>query len=430
MKAYKTQIYLNPKQVQLIEQTFGNCRYLYNSFISYNINLYEKEKKFISGYDFSKKINNDPETPEWLKLSPSKANKQSIMNAEKAFKKFFNKKGGFPNFKSKNNDKQSFYLIGTFHIERHRIFLPVLKWVKLSEYGYIPTDKKIKSVTVSRRNGRYYVSCLVEEISPEYFNEFTEGIGIDVGIRKTAVVEDEIFININNTDRVRKLVYKLKKFQKKLSKLQLFHKQQKRKLYECRNYQKLRRKISRLHERLERIRFDYINKITKYIIDRKPRSITIEDLNIKGMMKNRSFARSLAEQKIGYFFKKLEEKCLFHGIELRKIDRFFPSSKLCSACGFKNPELKLQEIWTCPNCSVTHDRDKNASLNIKQAQNFKILCPSVMTLKPTAGTAGSKACGSSSIEVVDLSTKRDGRKQEGYSLNNFKMRIVPINGHV
>lgn len=164
MKAYKTEIKPNKKQIELLHQTFGNTRYIYNQFISYNFKRLENNQPIISGYDYSKMINNDPNRPDWLIKSPSKAIKQAIMNGEKAIWDYLNGKKGKPNFKKKTKNN-SFYLTDNIKVERHRIFLPKLKWVQLKEFGYIPNN--IKSVTVSMKNRRYYVSCLTHEIKDE-----------------------------------------------------------------------------------------------------------------------------------------------------------------------------------------------------------------------------------------------------------------------
>ena len=165
MKAYKTEIKPNKEQIRLIHQTFGNTRYVYNQFIELNFKRLDENQDIISGYDYSKIINNDPERPDWLVKSSSKAIKQAIMNAEKALRGYLKGDKGKPRFKKKTQDN-SFYLIESIKVERHRIFLPKLKWVRLKEFGYIPNN--VKSVTVSMKNGRYYISCLVHETKDEY----------------------------------------------------------------------------------------------------------------------------------------------------------------------------------------------------------------------------------------------------------------------
>ena len=166
MKTFKTEIYPTKNQIKLIHQTCGNTRYLYNQFTQFNLERLKKNEPVVSGYDYSKMINNDPNIPSWLKTVSSKALKQAIMNANSALWDYLKGTKGKPNFKKKSKDN-SFYLTDTIKVERHRIFLPTLKWVRLKEYGYIPTD--ITSVTVSVKNGHYYISCLLRLINQKKF---------------------------------------------------------------------------------------------------------------------------------------------------------------------------------------------------------------------------------------------------------------------
>lgn len=207
MKAYKTEIKPNKKQIELLHQTFGNTRYIYNQFISFNFDRLKNNEPIMSGNDYSKMINNDPNRPDWLIKSPSKAIKQAIKNGEKAIWNYLNGKKGKPNFKKKTRDN-SFYLIGTIKVERHRIFLPVLKWVRLKEFGYIPNN--VKSVTVSMKNGRYYVSCLTHEVKDERIITSNEGIGIDFGLKDQFITKNETIPSINKSKQVKKLEKKIK----------------------------------------------------------------------------------------------------------------------------------------------------------------------------------------------------------------------------
>ena len=180
MKAYKTEIYPTKSQIKLIHQTCGNVRYIYNQFIVFNFERLKKNEPVVSGYDYSKMINHDATIPSWLKTVSSKALKQAIMNANGALWAYLKGNKGKPIFKKKSKDN-SFYLIEGIKVERHRIFLPTLKWVRLKEYGYIPKD--ITSVTVSVKNGRYYISCLSKTETDERIATSGEGIGIDFGLR-------------------------------------------------------------------------------------------------------------------------------------------------------------------------------------------------------------------------------------------------------
>ena len=389
MKAYKTEIKPNKKQIELLHQTFGNTRYIYNQFISFNFDRLKNNQPIMSGNDYSKMINNDPNRPDWLIKSPSKAIKQAIRNGDKAISDYLKGKKGKPNFKKKTKDN-SFYLIENIKVERHRIFLPVLKWVRLKEFGYIPNN--VKSVTVSMKNGRYYVSCLTHEVKDERIITSNEGIGIDFGLKDQFITKNETIPSINKSKQVKKLEKKLKQKQRALSRKyennminKVYYKTGKKKghlkdyewerpLHECKNLNKNQRLVNKLYERIARIRTDYNQKALQSILKQKPSFIVIEDLNIKGLMKNKHLSKAISNAQWYKSRQFLTHQCEKLGIELRLAPRFYPSSKLCSCCGYKNTELKLKErTWTCPKCSVVHDRDKNASLNLEQCQNYTVL---------------------------------------------------------
>lgn len=386
MRSYKTEIQLNKKQKQIFSQTVGVCRFVYNLYIAHNKEVYEKEKKFISGMDFSKWLNNDfiPINPEyaWIKGVYAKAVKQSIMNAEKSFKRFFTCLSKFPRFKKRKNQDVKMYFVKNdakmmIQCERHRIKIPTLGWVKLKEFGYLPTKSIIKSGTLSQKAGRYYVSVLVEEDSKIQNETFNDGIGIDLGIKDFAIIsnQDKPIKNINKTSKVKKLEKSLKRQQRKLSrKYESLKKQNKRKGEATRqNIQKQVLKVQTLHQRLSNIRENHINQTINSVIKQKPSFVTIEDLNVRGMMKNKHLAKAVAQQSFNQFRVKLVSKCNNNGIELRIVDRFYPSSKLCSCCGHKKVDLKLSDrIYICENCENEMDRDKNATMNLKNAKVYKI----------------------------------------------------------
>ena len=389
MKAYKTEIKPNKKQIELLHQTFGNTRYIYNQFISFNFDRLKNNQPIMSGNDYSKMINNDPNRPDWLIKSPSKAIKQAIRNGDKAIWDYLNGKKGKPNFKKKTKNN-SFYLTDNIKVERHRIFLPKLKWVQLKEFGYIPNN--IKSVTVSMKNGRYYVSCLTHEIKDEKISTSSYGIGIDFGLKDQFITKNETIPSINKSKQVRKLEKKLKQKQQALSRKyennminKVYYKtgmkkghlkdyEWERPLHECKNLNKNQRLVNKLYERITRIRTDYNQKALQSILKQKPSFIVIEDLNIKGLMKNKHLSKAISNAQWYKSRQFLTYQCEKLRIELRLAPRFYPSSKLCSSCGYKNTELKLKErTWTCPKCNVVHNRDKNASLNLEQCQNYTVL---------------------------------------------------------
>lgn len=367
-----------------IHQTIGVSRFIYNFYIAHNKEVYEEENKFVSGMDFSKWLNNEfiPNNPDkdWIKEVSSKATKQAIMNGEKAFKKFCKGKSDFPKFKKKKNQGIKAYFPKNnktdWTIERHRIKLPTLGFIRLKEFGYIPVNSIVKSGTISQKADRYYVSILVEESIHINNKAYSEGIGLDLGLKDFAICSNGLTKkNINKTNTVRKTEKKLKREQRKLSRkyesLRIRNKKEKGEATR-QNVQKQIVKVQKLHQRLTNIRTDYINKTVSELIEQKPSFITIEDLNIKGMMKNKNLARSIAQQKFYEFTAKLISKANQNNIEVRIVDRFYPSSKLCSCCGEIKKDLKLKDrVYKC-SCGLSIDRDLNASINLKNAKKYKI----------------------------------------------------------
>uniref|UniRef100_UPI001E37A602 RNA-guided endonuclease InsQ/TnpB family protein n=1 Tax=Clostridium haemolyticum TaxID=84025 RepID=UPI001E37A602 len=361
LRAYKVEIKPTQEQSIKIHKTIGVSRFIYNFYIAHNKAIYEKENKFISGMQFSKWLNNEyiPNNQDkiWIKEVSSKATKQSIMNGEKAFKRFFKGLSGFPKFKKKKNQDVKAYFPKNnktdWTIERHRVKIPTLGWMRLKEFGYIPTNVKVKSGTVGYKANRYYVSILVEEMDIVVPNPTNEGIGIDLGLKDFAICSNgDEFKNINKTSRVRKVEKKLKREQRKLSRkyesLKTRNKNIKGGKATRQNIQKQIVKVQKLHEKLTNIRTDYINKTVSEIVKQKPSYITIEDLNISGMMKNKHLAKSVAQQKFYEFRTKLTSKCNQNNIELRVVDRFYPSSKTCSCCGAIKKDLKLSDrVYKC-----------------------------------------------------------------------------------
>lgn len=394
LKAYKTEIKPTLEQKQKINQGIGICRWLYNQYVAKNIELYQmfkegkipKEDSFISANDFDKYINNEIKVLEeysWINLCGSKARKKAICNAETAFRRFFKGVSKFPRFKKKKDQEVKLYFPknnkGDWKVERHKIMIPTLKKVRLKEYGYIPINAKIISGTVSMKADRYYVSVICEIANPNADNVPTnKPIGIDLGIKDFAILSNgEVKKNINKTQRVKKLEKKLKREQRKLSRkyesLKKTNKNEKEETATRRNIQKQIAKVQRLHQRLFNIRTDYINKCVSEVVGQNPSSITIEDLNVKGMMKNRCVSKAISKLKFYEFRVKLENKCRQHNIELRIVDRWYPSSKLCSDCGNVKKGLTLNDrIYKCDCCGLEIDRDLNASYNLREAKIYKI----------------------------------------------------------
>lgn len=389
LKSYKTEINPTFKQKQIINRTIGVCRYVYNFYLAYNKETYETEKRFVSGMEFSKWLNNEFVTNNsefhWIKEVSSKSVKQSIMNAERAFKNFFKRKSQFPKFKKKGKSDVKMYFVKTdakviIPCERHRIKIPTLGWVRLKEKGYIPTNPNthiIKSGTVSYKAGRYYISVLAEEQeqSKPLLNNF--GIGVDLGVKDFAICYNgKAYNNINESSQIRKLEKKLKREQRGLSRKYEDYKKLNKNLKGVatrQNIQEQTLKVQKLHLRLKQIRSDYINKVISELVKTKPMWITIEDLNVGGMMKNRHLSKAIAQQKFFEFRTKLSVKCKEYGIELRIVDRFYPSSKTCHNCGCIKSDLKLSDrVYHCNECGYIEDRDFNASLNLRDCLIYKL----------------------------------------------------------
>ncbi len=384
-RAYKIEINPTDDQKSKIHQTIGVSRFIYNFYIAHNKEIYEKEGKFVSGMDFSKWLNNEyipnNQDKKWIKEVSSKATKQAIMNGDKAFKDFFKKAKGFPRFKKKKNQDVKAYFPKNnktdWTLERHRVKIPTLGWVRLKEFGYIPKNSVVKSGTVSQKADRYYVSILVEETYIKISNPNNEGLGIELGIKEFAICSNgNKFKNINKTSTVKKIEKKLKREQRKLSRkyesLKIRNKNIKEGRATRQNIQKQVVKVQRLHQRLANIRTDYINKTVFSIVKQKPSYITIEDLAVSNMMKNKHLSKAISSQKFFEFKTKLMSKCKQNNIELRIVDRFYPSSKTCSNCGKIKKDLKLSDrIYKC-DCGFTIDRDLNASINLKNAKEYKI----------------------------------------------------------
>ena len=382
LKSFKTEINPSEEQKVKIHKTIGTCRFIYNFYLAHNKELYDKGEKFMSGKSFSVWLNNEylPQNPDklWIKEVSSKSVKHSIENGCIAFTRFFKHQSAFPNFKKKGKSDVKMYFVKNnpkdCRCERHRINIPSLGWVRIKEKGYIPTTKDgyvIKSGTVSMKADRYYVSVLVEILNNKIANNSNAGIGIDLGLKDFAIVSNgKTYKNINRSARLKKLEKQLIREQRSLSRR--YENLKKGESTQKANIQKQRLKVQKLHHRIDNIRTDHINKTIAEIVKTKPSYITIEDLNISGMMKNRYLSKAVASQKFYEFRIKLQAKCNENGIELRVVDRWYPSSKTCHCCGAIKKDLKLSDrIFKC-DCGYTEDRDLNAALNLRDAMTYEV----------------------------------------------------------
>ena len=382
LKSFKTEINPSEEQKVKIRKTIGTCRFIYNFYLAHNKELHENGKKFMSSNKFRVWLNNEylPKHPDysWIKEAYSKAVTQAVNNGQTAFTRFFNHKSAFPRFKKKGKSNVKMYFVKNnpkdCHCERHRINIPSLGWVRIKEKGYIPTTKDgyvIKSGHVSIKADRYYVSVLIEIPDNRIANNSNEGIGIDLGLKDFAVVSNGTsYKNINKSAKLKKLEKQLIREQRSLSRK--YENVKKGGSTQRANIQKQRLKVQKLHHRIDNIRTDYINKTIAEIVKTKPSYITIEDLNVSGMMKNKHLSKAVASQKFYEFRTKLQAKCNENGIELRVVDRWFPSSKTCHCCGTIKKDLKLSDrTFTC-DCGYIEDRDFNAALNLRDATTYEV----------------------------------------------------------
>ena len=382
LKSFKTEINPTEEQKARIRRTIGTCRYVYNFYLGHNKALHDNGEKFMTGKSFSLWLNNEyiPDNPDktWIREVYSKAVKKSIEDGCTAFTRFFKHQSDFPKFKKKGKSDVKMYFVRNnpkdCQCERHRLKIPTLGWVRIKEKGYIPTTKAgymIRSGTVSVKAGRFYVSVLVEIPDVNINNNLNEGIGIDLGLKDFAIVSNgKTYRNINKSAGLKKLEKQLIREQRSLSRK--YENLKKGESTQRANIQKQKLKVQKLHHKLDNIRTDYINKTIAEIVKTKPSYITIEDLNVKGMMKNRCLSKAVASQKFYEFRTRLKAKCDENGIELRVADRFYPSSKTCHHCGSVRKNLKLSDrIYRC-ECGYVADRDFNAALNLKDAKTYRI----------------------------------------------------------
>ena len=273
-KALKIELKLTVAQKTKVCQTIGTERFIYNEYIKYNQEQYKLGNKFVSANNFSKYLNNIylPNNPDkkWIKDVSSKSIKQAMIYGEQAFKRFFKGLSAFPIFKKKGKNELGAYFVKNnktdFEFYRHKIKIPTLKFVRVKEYGYIPKNANIKSGTISKIADRYFLSLIIEVKNDIVKTENTKGLGVDLGVKDTAICSDgKIFKNINKTKKVKKLKKKLKREQRKMSRSIEYSKSKKIKLKELKNFNKKKLKVQKIFYRLNCIRDDYNNKIVNEI---------------------------------------------------------------------------------------------------------------------------------------------------------------------
>lgn len=383
IRAIKLQLYLNDEQRVYASKLFGTSRFIYNNLLSYKIQKYNLDKSTVSFGELGKQLVNLKSEYEWIKDSHSKVLQQSIIDLDKAYKSFFKNGYGFPKFKSKKDNKNScrFPVDAISGINGNRITL--IKQLKDIHFKCSINDERflnknqdeIKSATLTKsKSGKYFLSILIDKPTKTLAKATNDIIGIDLGIKD--------FIVDSNGKRYENIKIK-RNNEKQLARL---HKQMSRKLMlgtgefkfnekwqkdieikrPSKNREKARIKLAKLYEKLTNKKENYLHHVVNELLNEN-QVIVIEDLNIDGMMKNHNLAKSIQELSLSRFKTILKYKALWYGRDVIEIDRFFPSSKLCSSCGSKNTELKLSDReWKCTTCNTIHDRDLNAAVNIRE----------------------------------------------------------------
>ena len=410
--SYKTRLEPNNKQAQKFKQFAGAARYAYNWAIAKEKEAYELGNSFIGENELRRIFTRHKEEANWLYTISNDVTKQAIKDAATAFSNFFKGNADFPKFKTKKKSRPTFYQdVFKFkatdtHIRVEKISdnnkknKQKINWIKVSEKGRIPLlASGYKNPRITFDGIHWYASVGVEV--PEKPTEpLNDGIGIDLGVKDLAICSDKhTYKNINKTDRVRRLEKQRRRKQREISR-----KYEKNKdgdeYVKTKNIVKAELALLKLNHKLTDIRKNYIHQVTNEIISRKPKFIVLEDLNVKGMMKNKHLAKAVQQQNLAEFARILEYKAKQNNIEVIYVDRFFPSSKTCSCCGAIKHDLKLKDrIFRCNSCGLVIDRDFNASLNL------------YLYGIRTASSAGIYVCGVLHQTAV-VSTKRDTKKQK------------------
>ena len=360
LRAYKYRIYPTDEQKVLFAKTFGCVRVVYNWALNLKSNLYKENEISISRFELQTRLRDGlKREKEWLKEVNSQSLQYSLLQLDAAFKNFFKKNGKYPNFKSKH-DRQSFHNPQHCSVDFKKgvLNIPKAKNIKTVFHRKFKGDK-IHDVTISKdKDGRYYASILVDTFDkplPKKLVTKETAIGIDTGLKTFAVCSNgEEFAA---THFLKEEKRKLKLLGRKLSKKQKGSKA----------FNDTKQKIAKIHSRVVHKRMDYLHKITHRLThENQVGTICVENLNVKGMLRNKHLAYDISDAGIGIFYTLLAYKCEWYGVNLVEIGRFQPSSKMCSCCGYINKALTLSvRNWTCPECGANHDRDYNASVNIR-----------------------------------------------------------------
>ena len=378
-KAYKFRIYPTFEQRIMMGKNFGCCRLVFNYFLNMSKKEYEENKKTLKYKDYAQYLNILKIEKEFLKESDSISLQQALKHLETSFKNFFrNPKVGYPKYKRKSDHNDSYSTINVNHnisiIDDRHIKLPKIGIVKTKIHRDIPDGYKLKSATISKApSGKYYVSILFEynEEETNYIIDKNNIIGLDYSNKKLLVTDDNLFVDPEFLKLYRKGEEKLHRLQRTLSRRQ--NPNYKKEIKGSKRYEEQRIKVARYHEYLKNKRLDYYNKFTNEIANRYD-VVVIEDLDMQEMAKEyKENGKVVYDNAWGMFTNLLKTKLENKGKKLIKVDRYFPSSKKCNVCGYKNQLLTIDvRKWECPICHTLHDRDVNASINLKK-EGLKII---------------------------------------------------------
>lgn len=354
-KAYKFRIYPNKIQRELLAQTFGNCRFVYNYFLAKKQKLYADSKKSLSYNQCCAELTKFKKEFGWLCISDKFALQNALRDLDTAYTNFFKKRADYPNFKSKKTHRHSYR---TSYTNNNIEFLG--KHIKLPKLGYVKTRDKlvpqgrILNATISQEpSGKYYCSICCTDVEIEPMPKTGALVGIDLGIKDFAITSDDV--KIENPKYLGKSLNKLAKLQRELS----------RKTKGGSNWNKARIKVARMNEKITNQRKDFLQKTSTQLI-RDYDVICLEDLKVKNMMRNKDLARNIGDVSWYEFNRMLDYKAKWYGKEISRIDQYYPSSQLCHCCGYQNRDTKDLNVreWICPQCGIYHDRDVNAAMNI------------------------------------------------------------------